>query len=217
MEDLNRDKKWLSLKEASKLLGIHPVTLRIWSDTGKIPCTRTPGGHRRFAEEDILEFYENEPGRAEVSDVEIKVQGALERAHWELSRQGMKAESWYESFDQTTRSLERELGQQLLTFLVLYATREEDREKEGGILSEACQVGEQMGRHIAKAGLSLAEVVRVFLMFESSAIDAAVPSLARPGRIDERDIRVHARAHSFMREILLALMEAYQQGRASKA
>lgn len=217
MEDLSRNKKWLSLKEASKLLGIHPVTLRIWSGTGKIPCTRTPGGHRRFAEEDILEFYKNEPGRAEVSDVEFKVGSALERAHWELSRQGIKAESWYESFDQTARSRKRELGQQLLTFLVLYATREEDGGAEDEILNEACQVGEQMGRHIADAGLSLAEVVRVFLMFESSAIDATVPSLARPGRIDEWDIRTHARAHSFMREILLTLIEAYQRGRIGAA
>lgn len=211
MEGLNREKKWLSLKEASKLLGIHPVTLRIWSDAGKIPCTRTPGGHRRFAEEDIRELYENEPGRAEVNDVEAKVQGALERARWELSRHGIRVSDWYDCFDQINQSHERELGQRLLTFLVLYATREEDRETEGEILNKARAVGRQMGWHIARAGLSLADVVRIFLMFESSAIDATVPSLARPGRIDEQDIRVHARAHAFMREILLALLEAYQQ------
>jgi hypothetical protein len=70
-----------------------------------------------------------------------------------------------------------------------------------------------MGLYTGEAGLSLAEAVKVFLMFESSAIDAAVPALARPGRIDEHDLRVHTRAHSFMREVLFALLEAYQQSR----
>jgi len=212
MDERVRDKKWLSLKQASQLLGIHPVTLRIWADTGKLPCTRTPGGHRRFAEEDIVAFYESDSNRAEATDVELKVQSSLERARWELSKTGLTAEDWYEVFDQAGRHREREMGQRLLTLLVLYATgeREDAGPAEGGILREARQIGEQMGRYTAEVGLSLAETLRVFLMFESSTIDAAVPALARPGRIDERDIQVHARAHAFMREVLFALLEVYQ-------
>jgi hypothetical protein len=109
------------------------------------------------------------------------------------------------------------LGQQLLTFLVLYATQEDNQTPEGDILVQGREVGRQMGWYTARAGLSLAEVLRVFLTFESAAIDAAVPALARPGRIDERDIKFHARAHSFMCEILLALMEAYLQRRTRQA
>ena len=210
MDDLSREKKWLSLTQASKLLGIHPVTLRIWADTGKIPCTRTPGGHRRFVEEDIVAFYESDRGRADASDVELKVKNSLERARWELSRHGLKAEEWYGSFDQARRHRERELGQRLMTLLVLYATREHE-DTEDDILGEARQIGEQMGTYTGGAGLSLAETVKVFLMFESSTIDAVVPALARPGRIDEHDLRVHARAHSFMREVLFVLLETYQQ------
>ena len=210
MDDLSKEKKWLSLTQASKLLGIHPVTLRIWADTGKIPCTRTPGGHRRFVEEDIMAFYESDRGRTEASDVDLKVQNSLERARWEFSRLGLKAKEWYEAFDQAGRHRERELGQRLLTLLVLYATREHEDTKDE-ILVEARQIGEQMGLYTGNAGLSLAETVKVFLMFESSAIDATVPALARPGRIDEHDLRVHARAHFFMREVLFILLETYQQ------
>ena len=220
MDERLRDRRWLSLKQASKLLGIHPVTLRIWADTGKIPCTRTPGGHRRFAEEDIKAFFESDSSRAEASDVELKVQNSLERARWEMSKIGMKAENWYDVFDQAGRHREREIGQRLLTLLVLYATgeQEEPGPSESGMLHEACEIGGQMGRYTAEVGLSLAETLRVFLMFESSAIDAAVPALARPGRIDEHDIQVHARAHAFMREVLFALLEVYQgsvRGRAN--
>lgn len=218
MDERLRDRKWLSLKQASKLLGIHPVTLRIWADTGKLPCTRTPGGHRRFAEEDIIAFYASDSNRAEANDVELKVQSSLDRARWELRKMGVTAENWYEVFDQAGRHREREMGQRLLTLLVLYATDDEEESAPGesGILREARQIGEQMGRYTAEVGLSLAETLRVFLMFESSAIGAAVPALARPGRIDERDIHVHARAHAFMREVLFALLEVYQGSERSK-
>ena len=45
--------EWLSLQQAAKVLGIHPTTLRAWSDRGRIASQRTPGGHRRFSRTDL--------------------------------------------------------------------------------------------------------------------------------------------------------------------
>lgn len=42
-----------ALGEAAERLGVHPVTLRRWSESGKIRAVRTPGGHRRFPESEI--------------------------------------------------------------------------------------------------------------------------------------------------------------------
>jgi len=39
---------WLSLGEASRILGITPGTLRRWADEGQVATFVTPGGHRRF-------------------------------------------------------------------------------------------------------------------------------------------------------------------------
>ena len=39
---------WLTLGEASRILGVDPDTLRRWADGGKIEVFTTPGGHRRF-------------------------------------------------------------------------------------------------------------------------------------------------------------------------
>src|ERR1700716_4644897 len=39
---------WLTLGEASRLLGVDPDTLRRWADNGKVDVFTTPGGHRRF-------------------------------------------------------------------------------------------------------------------------------------------------------------------------
>ena len=40
--------EWLSLSDAAKLLGVHPSTVRLWSDKGVLPTHRTSGGHRRY-------------------------------------------------------------------------------------------------------------------------------------------------------------------------
>ena len=46
----------ITLPQAASLLGVGPTTLKRWSDQGRIPHTRTPGGHRRFLRSVILDF-----------------------------------------------------------------------------------------------------------------------------------------------------------------
>src|SRR5512135_2043421 len=45
--------RWLDLSEAAQYLGVHFTTLRRWADAGDVPCIRTPGGRRRFAQSDL--------------------------------------------------------------------------------------------------------------------------------------------------------------------
>lgn len=44
---------YLSVQQAARRLGVSPVTIRRWTATGFLPCTRTAGGHRRIDERDI--------------------------------------------------------------------------------------------------------------------------------------------------------------------
>ncbi len=43
----------LRVEQAALRLGVSPVTIRRWTATGFLPCTRTAGGHRRIDEHDI--------------------------------------------------------------------------------------------------------------------------------------------------------------------
>ncbi len=43
----------LSVQQAARRLGVSRVTIRRWTATGFLPCTRTAGGHRRIDEHDI--------------------------------------------------------------------------------------------------------------------------------------------------------------------
>ena len=43
----------LSPSEAAELLNVSPVTLRQWSQKGRIPFQITPGGHRRYKKSEL--------------------------------------------------------------------------------------------------------------------------------------------------------------------
>jgi excisionase family DNA binding protein len=43
----------LSVQQAARRLGVSPVTIRRWTATGFLTCTRTAGGHRRIDDHDI--------------------------------------------------------------------------------------------------------------------------------------------------------------------
>lgn len=48
-----RDDDWLSISEAAEALDVSVSTLRAWSASGRIPCARTRGGHRRFSRPEL--------------------------------------------------------------------------------------------------------------------------------------------------------------------
>ena len=50
------EKKLLNITEASKILGISNDTLRSWDKSNRFKAIRTVGNHRRYREEDIVNF-----------------------------------------------------------------------------------------------------------------------------------------------------------------
>ncbi len=51
----------LTLHEAAALLNVSKATLRRYTDQGKLPCTRTAGGQRRFKLSEVLALVEPRP------------------------------------------------------------------------------------------------------------------------------------------------------------
>lgn len=48
----------LSPADVANLLGVNPKTVRRWAVEGKLNSFKTPGGHLRFREQDVREFFE---------------------------------------------------------------------------------------------------------------------------------------------------------------
>ena len=72
-------KKWLTLKQAAMLLGVHPSTVRSWSDKSLLLVSRTRDGHRRF-ERPEAELRASTARRGDIVDPARAVQPALRRA-----------------------------------------------------------------------------------------------------------------------------------------
>ncbi len=48
--------RYYSTKELARLFRVNESTIKRWADSGKIDCFKTPGGHRRYPPERVLEF-----------------------------------------------------------------------------------------------------------------------------------------------------------------
>jgi len=48
--------KIFSSKQVAGLLGVNESSVKRWADNGMLSCYKTPGGHRKFRENDILQF-----------------------------------------------------------------------------------------------------------------------------------------------------------------
>jgi excisionase family DNA binding protein len=52
-------KGFLNVGQAASYLGVSPASLRKWSDDGRVPVYRTPGGQRRYSVVDLDAFMES--------------------------------------------------------------------------------------------------------------------------------------------------------------
>jgi excisionase family DNA binding protein len=51
--------RFLNVGQAASYLGVSPASLRKWSDDGRVPVYRTPGGQRRYSIVDLDAFMES--------------------------------------------------------------------------------------------------------------------------------------------------------------
>lgn len=59
MEETTARPLGLSTSQAAQALGVSLGTIRRWSDMGYLESYRTPGGQRRFSQEQIEQFLES--------------------------------------------------------------------------------------------------------------------------------------------------------------
>jgi excisionase family DNA binding protein len=197
--------EWLSLQQASQVLGIHPATLRAWANRGRIASRRTPGGHRRFSRAD-LETWLSSQRRSEPG-AELLAQNALGRIRMEMTRSEEGAPAWLSRFDEPMRQRYRETGRQLLGLLMRFIS---DADRRAETLEQARDIGRQYAVIARANSLSLADCVQAVLFFHNSLTSSIVQmaaSLSPAGGIDWAT--THRQATSFVNDVLLAMVEAY--------
>jgi excisionase family DNA binding protein len=199
---------WLSLHEASALLGVAASTLRRWGDAGRVPMKRTLGGHRRFAREAIVRLARSEEHKALLPAAEPQVPRS-----WGVDSRELARQEWHARLAaQPGADRMRGLGQRLLGLLIQYINRREDDVR---FLAEARAVGATYGRETQALKVSMHDTVEAFLFFRGAFSELAMPlpGIAHPTDLAEA-AALQARLNRFMDAILLGVIAGYE-GEAS--
>lgn len=195
---------WLSLGEAAQVLGVHPSTLRSWSDQGILPVHRTQGGHRRYLRSELEVWVQSQKG--EFDEMSLVVENALRNTRFQVSEGRLKDESWYAKLDDEARRQYRESGRVLLQGLINAVTT------EGGLdIIEAEALGYEYASRGYRYGLSTVEATHAFLFFRNMLMDSMLTMFESAAvRSPQAWSNMFRRMTDFTDHVLIKLMDTYQ-------
>lgn len=199
---------WLSLSQAARILGIHPTTLRRWSDEGAIRCLRTPGGHRRFLRRDLDAFLEAQIEDPFPEPPDVLTQSIVRQTRRAMETRQFSNTSWHTAFNESERAARRESGRRLLGLAIQFTSRTGGRQR---ILDEAQTIGREYGRDAAERGLSLVDTTQALMFFREALISASRPGLSTRGNYDAEDVRIHRSLRQFLNQIFFAAMAGFEE------
>jgi excisionase family DNA binding protein len=202
--------EWLSLSQVSKILGVHPSTVRNWSDQGHLPVHRTKGGHRRYRRSEV-ELWLQSQREDGPSESHLVVQNALKRTRIHISEGRLESESWYQKLDGDAREQYRRSGRALLQGLSgSLATDGESAE------AEARSLGYEYASRGWRYGLSCSEATHAFLFFRNMLMDSMLAVYeAAAVNSPQAWSDMFRKINAFTDQIQITLLEtydAYQRG-----
>jgi excisionase family DNA binding protein len=191
---------WLSLDEAAKRLNVHPATLRDWADKGRIRTFRTPGGHRRFSEQDVAALGATQPK----PDLALLMHATVGQTRIATSDGRLASESWYARFDEEAKARQRELGMDLVQFLVSFLAN-----SQRDWTQEIAELGNRYASLARQAGLSVGDAMRAFHLFDG-LVRSSVNDLSA-ARLTRHDLEESV--GWFLNEVEVAMVEALTKGK----
>jgi excisionase family DNA binding protein len=211
MKDATRPlRAWLTIQEASDLIGVSPATLRRWTDTGDLQAFVTPGGHRRFARSSILGLLPSgAKRRRRLRELGETPEHVVKQYRRELAGRTPPSD-WVRVLDEAEREAFREPGRQILAGVLGFLDAGTPEESEAS-LAVALDASARYGALAREHGIDIAILTDTFLRFRLPFLDE-LGRIARRRRLeaDEAMDLLLAAARVFDR-LLLALIHGYQE------
>lgn len=201
-----REGTWLTIAEASALVGVSEATLRRWAEAGDVEAFVTPGGHRRFLRQAILDLLPR-PGRPHRTLRELG--GTPERVVRQYRRELTTAGSrWLPELDDAAREAFREPGRQILAGILGYLDAPDEASGAEAIES-ARQAAAAYGRLAQHAGLGLTTTAAAFFHFRLPFLEE-LATIARRRRLETSEaISLVIAAAGVFDRLLPALLDAH--------
>jgi excisionase family DNA binding protein len=193
----------LTLSAAAKILGVHPRTLRTWSDREYLPYLQTPGGHRRFRKTDLQNFVQNiEHGGTKNQGVMRAARTAVKRAiERPQSKSSYRLPPALQKLKESQRGEMKIIGRKLVGLVMRYV-----QEGTAHILEGGKKEGQAYGHLISKAHLSVAESIATFHFFRDPIMEVALASAQQDDNNYLSQSQVYKRLHRFFSEVELAII-----------
>jgi excisionase family DNA binding protein len=192
---------FISLKDAAKIIGVHPSTVRLWTDKGILPAHRTAGGHRRYNRADVELWAEH--ARRGGLEPEVIMQSAVRNVRMRIAEGKLEAEAWHQKLDEESRLQYRRSAHTLFQGLMTFISVTEPDARAG---SHA--IGFEYASRAHRSNLSYVEAAQAFLFFRNTVIESIIHAYREANvPFDEALHRMHA----FTDEILVSLLETYQK------
>ena len=195
--------EWLSLKGAAELLGVHPSTVRLWSNKGLLPVHLTQGGHRRYLKQEVELWSAN---RQQVVPEEM-MQLVIRKVRVQIADGKLEAQAWYQKLDANARLQYRESARSLFHGLMAFIADGEEASEE------AHAIGYEYASRARRYGLSYVDAARAFLFFRY-ALTESVVDVYRRANIPSHDMLY--KIHTFTDEILISLLDMYHKLESSR-
>jgi excisionase family DNA binding protein len=203
--------RWLTIHEACAFLGVDQSTLRRWSDTGKVPVFRTPGGHRRYAEADLRTLVGGGPRLQERPRVSRQTLTDRSLSGYEDDYLRVARERpWFRAYGTATQEEHRRLGRRLVDLAMRYASAPAAAGDRASLLDEARLIGEHYGRNGAALGLTTSEMVEAFMYFRYPVVRAVTALIDEQGLAVKRAIRLYAEINQFLDQVLVSTVQAHE-------
>ncbi len=193
--------EWISLKDAAAIVGVHPSTVRLWSDKGILPVHRTAGGHRRYKRADV-ELWAEHAQRGGL-EPETIMQSAVRNVRVRIAEGRLEAEAWYQKLDSDARAQYRQSAHSLFQGLMAYLSADGQEAS-----SEAHAVGFEYASRGHRYNLSYVEATQAFLFFRNTLIESVVHAYREANIPFDEMLR---RMHIFTDEILVSLLQTYEK------
>ena len=198
--------EWLTLSNAAKLLGVHPSTVRLWSDKGALPVHKTQGGHRRYKRGEILLWAEtNSKSGEEAIEPEGMMNEVVKNVRMQISEGRLQEESWYQKLDEDARAQYRMSARSLFQGLMTYVTT---NGKDAA--SEAYAIGYEYASRARRYQLSYVDAAKAFLFFRDTLVESVIKVYTEANVPSKKATDMYAKMHTFTDQILISLLDTYQ-------
>jgi excisionase family DNA binding protein len=203
---LNMTDEWLTLSAAAKLLGVHPSTVRLWSDKGALPVHKTQGGHRRYKRGEILLWAEtNSKSRVDAIEPEGMMQEVVKNVRMQISEGSLQDESWYQKLDDDARVQYRMSARSLFQGLMNYMTTNGE-----GAENEAYAIGYEYASRARRYQLSYVDAVKAFLFFRDTLVESVIKVYTEANVPSKKATEMYTKMHTFTDDILISLLETFR-------